>query len=87
MDVDREFPRKVNVKDLNGIVFKQIVHYEWVQEYCDKFMPVRHKSNAREGIKPLAQAKKVLKSKHNVDGNKARELEIQGSKEDMKVPT
>ena len=49
MDMSREFPRKVNVKDLNGIVFKQIVHYERVLEYSDKFMHVRHKSQAREG--------------------------------------
>ena len=87
MDVAREFPRKVNVKDLNGIVLKHIVQYEWVQEYCDKFVHFRHKYHARERIKHLAQAKNVLKLKPNVGSNEARELEIQGSKEDMKVST
>ena len=44
--------------------------------------------NLRQGRgKTFSTSYEILKLKPNVDGNKARELEIQGSKEDMKVPT
>ncbi|KAK6773645.1 hypothetical protein RDI58_028883 [Solanum bulbocastanum] len=34
MDVSRELPRNLKVKDPNGRVFEQVVQYEWVLEYC-----------------------------------------------------
>lgn len=85
MDVAREFPRKLKVENLNGMVFEKIVQYEWVSEYYDKCMLVEHKWHAREGTKHVAQYKKVKKCQPEVDGSKVGELEMQGSKELMEV--
>ncbi|KAK6802944.1 hypothetical protein RDI58_000728 [Solanum bulbocastanum] len=79
MNVAKELPRKLKVEDPNGRVFEQIVQYEWVPEYSDKCY-------AREGIKPIAQIKKVNKWQPKLDGHKVGEMEMQGSKENKKVP-
>ncbi|TMW87090.1 hypothetical protein EJD97_020435 [Solanum chilense] len=46
---------------------------------------VEHKWHVREGIKHVAQYKKVKKWQPEVDGSKVGELEMQGSKELMEV--
>jgi len=78
MDVARELPRKLKVEDPSGRVFEQAVQYEWVPEYCAKWMKVGHKCNGKEGVKVQ---RKVTKWQPKVDANQTREVKVPKVKE------
>lgn len=92
MDVARELPKKIKVKDPNGRTFEQSVQYEWVPEYCSKCMQIGHKMPGKGGTKtksrPKASGQMVQKKTNDGQldkGSRQNELEHGAKSKEMQT--